>query len=412
MSTKFYRAIVTLIGTCWLASCSGNPSGTPDIAGTSTPEIPSDGLYGAAALLPVLDAQAGPEANVFFSPLSVDYAFGIVALGARGETARELSNILPPPDAPEAYSHDANGVELRLASRLWVERHFKPARSFMSAAEARYHAGMEQIDKKAPEESADAINLWADEATNGLIPRVVGPGDIRAMLAMIITNAIYFDGQWATSFDSSGMEPFLFGSGTDRPFKQMVLRQEFATVDRNGWRAIRLPYRDPRYAMDVLMPEERKVIAAAPSLEFIEEVGARLDKAEPRLVDMKLPQFEVDTDFDLVRPLQSLGLNAPFDVERADLSGMVEGDTRGLFVGGVKQLAKLQVSDTGTRAAAVTVVSIIVTGAGPPDRRRAIDFTVDRPFIVILRDLDNDAILFLGRIADPQAFEPIYIETP
>lgn len=411
MSTKFYRAIVTLIGTCWLASCSGNPSGTPDIAGTSTPEIPSDGLYGAAALLPVLDAQAGPEANVFFSPLSVDYAFGIVALGARGETARELSNILPPPDAPEAYSHDANGVELRLASRLWVERHFKPARSFMSAAEARYHAGMEQIDKKAPEESADAINLWADEATNGLIPRVVGPGDIRAMLAMIITNAIYFDGQWATSFDSSGMEPFLFGSGTDRPFKQMVLRQEFATVDRNGWRAIRLPYRDPRYAMDVLMPEERKVIAAAPSLEFIEEVGARLDKAEPRLVDMKLPQFEVDTDFDLVRPLQSLGLNAPFDVERADLSGMVEGDTRGLFVGGVKQLAKLQVSDTGTRAAAVTVVSIIVTGP-PPDRRKAIDFTVDRPFIVILRDLDNDAILFLGRIADPQAFEPIYIETP
>lgn len=354
----------------------------------------------------MLDEDAGPEENVFFSPLSVDYAFSIVALGARGETAQQLSTILPPPAAPDVYKYNANGVELRLASRLWVERQFNPARSFSEAAAARYEAGIERIDKSKPDESAATINRWANEKTNGLIPRVVSEDEIQQMLAMIITNAIYFDGDWARRFGGSAMEPFLFGDGTRKPFKLMSERMELATVDRGDWRGVRLPYRDPRYAMDVIMPERRRIMASAPSLEVIETFAERLDKAKPQLVDVKLPQFEIDTDFDLVMPLQRLGLTLPFDPGRADLSGMVENGQGGLYVGGAKQLAKLQVFDTGTRAAAVTVVSIMITSARPPDTRRAVEFTVDRPFIVVLRDLKNDAILFLGRIADPKEFEP------
>lgn len=367
---------------------------------------------GATAILPILDAEAGPDENVFFSPLSVDYAFSILALGARGETAEQLTSILPPPAPPEAYSHNANGVELRLASRLWVEQTFEPARSYIEQAEARYEAGLESIDKEQPAESAKTINNWADKETNGLIPSVIGPDEISAMQAMVITNAIYFDGDWATKFSGSMMEPFLFGDRTDKPFRLMGLRSNFATVDRKGMRAIRLPYRDRRYAMDVIIPAKREVMQTAPALELIEDLGDRLGEAKSKFVDLRLPQFEIDTNFSLLDPLMKIGLTLPFDSSKADLSGMVQGGGRGLYVGGAKQLAKLQVFDTGTRAAAVTVLSVVITSAAPRDPRRPIKFTVDRPFIVVLRDLENDAILFLGRIANPEEYEPKDAEQP
>ena len=82
----------------------------------------------------------------------------------------------------------------------------------------------------------------------------------------------------------------------------------------------------------------------------------------------------------------------------------VEPGQRPVYVGGADHVAKLQVFDTGTRAAAVTVVRIVPTGmrAPAPD---TIDFRVDRPFIIVIRDLQRGEALFVGRIADPEAYE-------
>ena len=401
------RGKTALIATAFagLTGCifsSGAPTSTMPTAELGVHETVG---AGARALLPILDRKAGPEENVFFSPLSIDYAFGVVALGARGETARQLAKFLPPPSGLDAFTHNRNDVELRIANRLWVEKKFEPAKAYIAAAKSRYQSGIEQIDKTKPEASVDRINNWSNDATNGLIPQVVNSDDIKSMTAIIITNAIYFDGEWAGKFSKIREEPFLFGNGEDKPFAMMQKKQELPLVERNDWRAVRLPYSDPRYAMDILIPKKREIIAAVPSLAFIGEMSDRLDDAKPKLVDLKLPQFEVDTDIELVEPLKELGLTAPFSMEEANFSGMVVGNQDRLSIGGAKQLAKVQVFNTGTRATAVTVVSVVVITGSNRKEQEGIPFIVDHPFVIVLRDLERDAILFLGRIADPQPFE-------
>ncbi|MEE4200858.1 serpin family protein [Erythrobacter sp.] len=379
---------------------------------TSEPVLLVANSAGAAALFPILDAEARPADNVFFSPLSIDHAFGIVALGARGETAAQLAQVLPPPERPRAYTHSGEGVELRLANKLWVDQQFSLSNAFETAARGRYASAIDAIDKTDPPGSSRVINAWASEATDGLIPEVVSPDEITDDLALFVTNAILFDGDWAQVFEDVQEKPFLFGSGADEPFLFMQERLTVSTVDRGEWRAVRLPYRDDRYAMDIIMPAKREVMRSTPALSEIAQLGNALDVAEPELVDMELPRFEIDTDMNLIPPLQALGLTLPFDRDNADLSGIGESGARNLYVGDAKQLAKLQVFDTGTRAAAVTVVTIRLSSAPPPDRRLAVSFLVDRPFLVALRDLETGTMLFLGRIADPQPYTPEEVEPP
>lgn len=405
------RLLIAALCSLMLASCAANPQAETPASAAPDAAAPT-GISGAAGLLRLLDEEAGPQENVFFSPLSIDHAFGIVALGARGETADQLARVLPPPASPRAYVRDEDGVELRLANRLWVDRSYALSDDFSKAARDRYASGIETIDKDDKPGSARVMNAWAADATDGLIPEIVSPSDITRDLALFVTNAILFDGDWAQKFDDLGEQPFLFGSGKERPFLFMRERLELQTVDRDDWRAVRLPYSDARYAMDIIMPEDREVMLQAPDLALIEDLGARLGDEKPQLVDMELPRFETETEINLIPPLQSLGLTLPFDRTRADLSGIGASGARNLYVGGAKQLAKLQVFDTGTRAAAVTVVTIRVTGAPPADTRRAVPFTVDRPFILVMHDLETGALLFLGRISDPQAYTPAEGESP
>jgi serine protease inhibitor len=123
------------------------------------------------------------------------------------------------------------------------------------------------------------------------------------------------------------------------------------------------------------------------------------------LVALELPRFEIDYDIGLIEPLQALGLTLPFDTDRADLSAMAEPGQKPLYVKDATHITKLQVFEDGTKAAAVTTLRIVPT-ASRLAREDPIPFVVDRPFVVIIRDLQSRQILFLGRISTPQPFTP------
>ena len=394
-----------VLAACTVALPAPIPGTAPPPEAAAPADRPDSATGGAMALLPILDAEAGAAKNMFYSPASIEQAFGILALGSAGETRAQLQSVLPPPASARGLENDSDGVEVRLANALWLSDKWRFQQAFVDAAAARYDATAERLDFSQPQATADRINAWADEATEGLIPQVIGPDAVDPDGAAFISNALYFDGLWADPFDGSQMQPFLFGDGTTRDFKLMKDTFEIATAERGDWIAARLPYRNSRYAMDVIMPREKRVMASAPGVADVAALASSLATAEKRTVEMHLPQFEIDYETGLIDPLRSLGLTLPFDKARADLSAMVAPGQRPVFVDKVTHLSKLQVFDIGTKAAAVTIMRIVPTAA----RRLPDDpyvFRVDRPFIVVIRDLERGSPLFLGRIADPQAFEP------
>ena len=92
--------------------------------------------------------------------------------------------------------------------------------------------------------------------------------------------------------------------------------------------------------------------------------------------------------------MNQLGVVDVFSPLTADLSKMGGGYTEA-FVSDAFQLSHISVDESGTEAAAVTII-IELTGAGP--QMIPIEFNVNRPFAYIIRDKQTGAILFVGKV--------------
>ena len=375
----------------------------------------TSGRDGAMEVFRALDRKAGPADNAFYSPVSLEQAFGLVHAGAAGETQAQIEDFFgwqrgEAGDAAlgaegAALRAQDTAADIRLANALWLNKSFAFAPSYLASTNNYYAATAESLDFEGdPQGSADRINQWASDNTEGLIPAVVTKEEVQDQTAAFLTNALYFEAEWEQEFDDgSDQIPFLFGDGHEDDFLLMKNIGSYRRAERGGWEAIRLPYVGNRFVMDVIMPSRRQVMAEAPDAEVLARLDGDLADADLELTDLLLPRFEIDFEGDLRKPMMELGLALPFDPQRADLSPMVGGP--GLFVGRVKQLTKLQVYAEGTKAAAVTVVQIVVVG-GRIIEGKPKPFIVDRPFVSVIRDLETGQILFIGRIADPQPFEP------
>jgi len=111
-------------------------------------------------------------------------------------------------------------------------------------------------------------------------------------------------------------------------------------------------------------------------------------------VHLTMPKFTYESQFSLKETLAAMGMPAAFGA--ADFSGM--DGTRSLFIGDVIHKAYVSVDEAGTEAAAATAV-IMDRGAPAPPK----EVTVDRPFVFMIRDIETEAILFLGHVTDPSA---------
>ncbi|MBX7497154.1 hypothetical protein K3172_14945 [Qipengyuania sp. 6B39] len=412
------RTLSGCLATLALFACApvDRPDGVPAAPDAMAPALGVS--EGSMALFAKLDEKAGAEENVFFSPVSVEQAFGLLHAGAAGETRSQIEGFFGWPAgtaADEALLAQrrnllAHGTpaDIRLANALWLSREWQFGTGYVATARSYYDARVEALDfspGRPSEDSARIINGWAAEKTDNLISEIITPQQLADATAAVLTNALYFDAGWKTELSGGPTQDFLFGDGSDRPFYFMQEQDNFVTTSEDEWRAIRLPYAGDRFAMDVVMPERRRVVATAPPAALLARLDAELTAGEPGYTDLQLPRFEVDYDSSVAQPLIALGLGLPFDPDAADLSVMTDGKPNDLYVGEAYQITKLQVYEQGTRAAAVTVLRIVPV-SGLTIHRKPEKFIVDRPFTVVIRDLQTGAILFLGRIADPQPFEP------
>jgi serpin B len=164
-------------------------------------------------------------------------------------------------------------------------------------------------------------------------------------------------------------------------------KQQYA--EGNGWKAVELPYAGGA-SMLVIVPEKGSFsdIEARIDAPFIAEVSEALSE---RQVDLGMPRWETESDFDLIPPLQALGIERVFG--DADLTGIADA---GLWVGGARHAANITVDEKGTEAAAATAVAVMESAAEPAT------LIADRPFLYLIRDDANGEVLFLGRLVDPE----------
>jgi serpin B len=389
----------------------------PSLAGPSELSIAKSNRAFAVSLYRKLAAKPG---NVFISPISVGAAFGPVAGGARGRTRAEIGEVLQFP-ADEDVLHrslgnilralegGSDGPQVSIANALWLKRGLPVKSSFVDLANRSYDAEVDALDFGNSPAAAARINTWVDRETNRRIPKLFEPDAFDQYTAVVVTNAVYFLGDWKVPFDPrrTRPQPFYLADGTTREVPLMSADNMAARyvgegpgeprAARDAVDLLELPYKGDRLNMVVILPRSRNglpAVEAKLSAAKLDEWLQRVDSA-PLYDDfsVQLPKVQIESSYDLVKPLKALGMKVPFVPRAADFTGIAPNG-RQLYISDAVHKTFLKIDEKGTEAAAATGVVVRGERGGPSLR-------ADHPFLVVIRDKQTGAILFLGRIAEP-----------
>ena len=352
-----------------------------------------------------------PNDNVFFSPFSISLALSMAYLGARGETASQMRDVLrfslPDNKVYEAFSDlistvgtRGKGYVLEVANALWGDRDYEFLKEFLEKVEKYYNGGFYRLSFKTdPEGSRKKINKWVEEKTHEKIKDLLPPNSITPLTKLVITNAIYFKGKWTYPFEKENTEVMPFYPAPDKKVDvpMMYNEEKFRYGEREGeYQVLELPYGDKTLSMVIVLPYEKDGLPQV-------EKNLSWDKFYEDLVIMKkqkvkvyIPKFKMERTYDLVAPLVDMGMKDAFNSTTADFSGMEP--KRELYITDVVHKAYVDVNEEGTEAAAATGVVVALRAMIPQE---PIVFKADHPFLYFIIHNPTHEILFMGKIENP-----------
>lgn len=338
--------------------------------------------------------------NTLVSPLSTAFALSMTANGARGETLNEILKTISNGASVEelnnfcrAYKNSLSSEELKTADSVWLrdDDALTINQDFLQTAKEYYSADVfkSSFDSK----TAEAINNWVNEKTDGMIKEIIEQIDSDSLLYII--NALSFDAQWLEPFEEKDVRDEGFTSIDGSVSKQKLMYgSESEYISDGKARGFRKEYRGGKYSFAALLPNSDISIS-----EYIQSMSSEIfseNNVYDSKVSIAIPKFDTEYFIDMKDTLAALGMKTAFSVVNADFSGMGRLNTGGnISISEVLHKTHITVDEAGTKAGAVTSVSYKQDGAGSDNIRKII---LDRPFIYMIIDNENNLPIFIGAV--------------
>jgi serine protease inhibitor len=354
-------------------------------------------------LLARLSAAAGGK-NVFISPAGIAFTLGVVLNGAGGVTKRAVASALGDAGAKlENFNRQnlglrarlvkpTSGTHLAMASALWSGEGISFRPTFLKTVKRFYDAEARSLDFDTPA-APTTINAWARKKTAGKISSLVGPGELDPQTECVLTNAVYFKGQWASQFDKGAVrrDDFHLQDGRKKVVMMMSRLGSCRYFEDGAAQLVCLPYAGGGASACFILPPPGMRLQ-----DFLSELDRRaleglIGRLQERAVGLLLPRFELTYDVDLRKTLVKLGLAVIFTPE-ADFSPM---GLPGRYIMKFKHKTAAEVNEEGTEAAAATAVMMGRSLFSPPQ------VIFNRPFFWAIRHEASGALLFAGAVFDP-----------
>ncbi len=348
------------------------------------------------------------DGNLFLSPYSISTALAMTYAGARGNTAIQMTNVLHYPLEQERL-HPAlaalessvkaagNGSQctIHLANALWGQQEYGFLDEFLALNREHYGAAFHEVDfVRDTEQARQTINKWTARHTQEIIKELLQKGNLDPADVLVLTNAIYFKGNWASRFDRelTREATFLISKSDQTVVPMMYQNRQFPFASGDDLDVLELPYDGDRLSMVFLLPKQVDGLVAVENSLSTENIERWLGLLRQQAVRVSLPRFKLDFRANLAKMLKAMGMTDAFNGRRADFSGMT--GRRDLFIGMVIHQAQVEVNEEGTEAAAATAVKM---KRGPA----IATFVADHPFLFLIRDKHTGSILFMGRVVNP-----------
>ena len=353
------------------------------------------------------------KGNLFFSPYSISTALAMTYAGARGQTEKQMAEVLQF-SLPAEKLHTTFGAVLKdlnvrgekasfklsVANALWGQKGYGFLKEFIELIETSYGGRLNEVDfAAAAEDARQTINAWVENETKNKIKDLIPKGVLNSLTRLVLTNAIYFKGNWASKFEEEDTKdaPFTMVNGEKLDVAKMNQTAEFNYMETEDFQGLEMPYVDKELSMIILLTKRNDRLIALEESLTMDNLSNWLAKLAKRKVVVSVPKFTMTCQFMLADTLKSMGMTDAFS-GGADFSGMT--GRKDFFISAVIHKAFVDVNEEGTEAAAATAVVMKLTAALPEEIPV---FRADHPFLFLIRDNCSGSILFVGRLMNPKA---------
>ena len=361
----------------------------------SAQEVINNFAFNAAKIICSSDVNQ----NYFFSPYSIITAVSMAYAGAKNDTAVEFENSLGldlgiHKEFGELVEDIENTKAISSANKVWLLEGLKLKKRYSKLLKDEYKSSLEELDfKNETENSRKKINDWVSKKTNEKIQNLLEKLDPETQ--MILTNAVYFNAEWNKKFNKrrTSDEKFYVNPEISKNVKMMKQRGDFDYAETEGYKIIKIPYDGKRFSMVAVLPVARfQNDFSGINYEIVKKLLEDLEEYE---VDLWLPKFKTEENYELKELFEKLGIKLAFS-DFADFSGITKSEK--LKIDRIIHKTFIDIDEEKTEAAAATAITMVrVTGLPQMEEKKKAEFHADHPFIYMIIDDFTNTILFMGR---------------
>lgn len=348
-----------------------------------------------------------PGKNTLISPLSVLYALGMTANGAQGNTLSQMETVMGLPREQlnnwlHTYAQQGGQQKLFVANSIWFQDdpNLSLKEEFLQTNADYYGAELYQIP--FDDAACDQINKWVEGKTAGMIKNILY--EIPEEAVMYLINALAFESRWDEPYEGYQVRERTFTTedGQERTVDMMHSGEDNHYLEDDLATGFCKWYEGNRYYFVALLPKEGVSVE-----EYVQSLtGEHLQQllAEPQQVDVKagIPQFEAEFNADMAEILSAMGMPDAFSRNNADFSCMGSYGQGDFYITRVLHKTFISVEESGTKAAAATVVEAAPEAAAPPMEEEIKEVILDRPFVYLIVDNSAQIPVFMGTVMDIQ----------
>lgn len=344
------------------------------------------------------------EENTLISPMSVLVALSMTANGAQNNTKTEMEAVLGlPVETLNPYIGEyliqlpqGEKYKLTMANSIWFtdDKRFTIVDDFLQKNADYYNAEIYKTDFSS-DTALDDINQWVEEKTDGMIKNILD--QIPEQIIMYLINALAFEAEWDETYDEGQVREntFTTENGKSQSVELMYSEESLYLEDENATGFIKY-YDDQKYAFVAILPNEGVCVSDYVAGLTGEQVQQLLNHPRQVHVNAAIPVFETEYDILLNNVLQNMGMTDAFDGELADFTGLGTSTAGNINIDRVIHKTYITVGPLGTKAGAATAVEM--TDSCAPGYIDSKTVHLDRPFVYMLIDCENNQPFFMGTV--------------
>ena len=347
--------------------------------------------------------KADTAGSLMVSPFSLYMALGMLTNGAKGQTKDELEKALGMDIETlnrycagwtEQLTND-RFAEFHSANSFWIDERYKDGvrEEFLAACNSYYKAS---VFRSKLTESVPAINRWVKDKTDGMIPELLQ--FLPPETATVLINAIVFDAEWSDEFEKTDTRDGIFTKedGTTETRSMMHGTADDIYYENELCTGFLKSYMGGRFAYVALLPKEGvslETLNASVNTQSMKDIMTHSRCGD---VYITVPVYSEDYSVSLVDALKAMGVEEAFNSYTADFMGMMKENP--VYVSEILQKTRIEVNESGTKAAAATAVVMYDCCMAVRDEKPVYYVNLDRPFMYMIMDTETNTPIFIGNI--------------